>query len=407
MSQPIIDVQNLSKRYRLGRIGATTLRDDMARVWSRLRGRAPSSDTGDFWALRDVSFSVQPGEVLGVIGRNGAGKSTLLKVLSRITEPTGGRAILRGRVASLLEVGTGFHPDLTGRENVFLNGAILGMKRHEVAARFDEIVAFSEISKFIDTPVKHYSSGMRVRLAFAVAAHLDSEVLIVDEVLAVGDHTFQQKCMGKMENLTGGGRTILLVSHQLPVIQTLCTRCLYLEEGRVKATGETAKLVSLYYESGEDVATRYQNPLKPDQVGVTHACLQTTAPNGGHPFTAPLTLCVDVQGWDRLTKPALAYQFKLDGSAGVLHGWVDENMFETVSGNHIRLTASFPKLRLLPGNYTLSLHLSAEGGRQKLEQLNNVLGLTVAAAPPQGYAQAWRTANGTYVEDVVWTATPL
>ncbi|MFH1498403.1 MAG: ABC transporter ATP-binding protein, partial [Verrucomicrobiota bacterium] len=186
MSQPIIEVQNLSKRYRLGRIGATTLRDDLARIGRRLRGLEAGSGAGDFWALRDVSFEVRRGEVVGIIGHNGAGKSTLLKILSRITEPTSGRAVLRGRVASLLEVGTGFHPDLTGRENVHLNGAILGMKTAAVAGRFDEIVAFADVEKFIDTPVKHYSSGMRVRLAFAVAAHLDSEILIVDEVLAVG-----------------------------------------------------------------------------------------------------------------------------------------------------------------------------------------------------------------------------
>ncbi len=234
MSKPIIEVSSLSKKYQLGVVGATTLRDDLARLARRFRGGPPPEDPGEFWALRDVSFEIQPGEVVAVIGRNGAGKSTLLKILSRITEPTAGRAVLRGRVASLLEVGTGFHQDLTGRENVFLNGAILGLRRAEIARRFDEIVAFAEVEKFIDTPVKHYSSGMRMRLAFAVAAHLDPDVLIVDEVLAVGDANFQDKCLGKMENVSRDqGRTVLFVSHNMPSLQRLCRSALLLQAGRL------------------------------------------------------------------------------------------------------------------------------------------------------------------------------
>lgn len=234
MSKPIIEVESLSKKYRLGVVGATTLREDLGHLVRRLRGDGPDEEPGEFWALKDVSFSVQPGEVVGILGRNGAGKSTLLKILSRITEPTSGRAVLRGRVASLLEVGTGFHPDLTGRENVHLNGAILGMKRHEIDRRFDEIVTFAEVPKFIDTPVKHYSSGMRVRLAFAVAAHLESEILIVDEVLAVGDAAFQARCREKMDdNRRNRGSTILFVSHQFPLMRDLCQRGIVLDKGRL------------------------------------------------------------------------------------------------------------------------------------------------------------------------------
>ncbi len=252
MSLPIIEVQNLSKRYRLGRIGATTLREDLGRMAKRLRGATAGEDQRDFWALRDVSFSVRHGEVLGVIGRNGAGKSTLLKILSRITEPTSGRAVLRGRVASLLEVGTGFHQDLTGRENVYLNGAILGMKRAEIAARFDEIVAFAEVEKFIDTPVKHYSSGMRVRLAFAVAAHLDSEILIADEVLAVGDASFQRRCVDKVQALNRSGRSVIFVSHNIAQVAAICSRCLWLTDGHATRMGPQDEVLADYIASGHD-----------------------------------------------------------------------------------------------------------------------------------------------------------
>lgn len=236
MSRPIIEVKGISKRYRLGKLGITSFREEMQilmdRFRSRSQGHLASAGTNDFWALRDVSFAIEPGQVVGIIGRNGAGKSTLLKVLSRITEPTQGEILIRGRISSLLEVGTGFHPELSGRENVFLNGAILGMKRAEIRGKFDEIVEFAEMEKFIDTPVKRYSSGMYVRLAFAVAAHLEPEILIFDEVLAVGDQAFQQKCLGKMQQVaTSHGRTILFVTHHMPAVRRLCERCVVLHKG--------------------------------------------------------------------------------------------------------------------------------------------------------------------------------
>ena len=247
-AKPIIEVAALSKRYRLGQFGARTLREEVERIWGRVRGRSVPGQNGnsEFWALKDVSFEVQPGEVVGIIGRNGAGKSTLLKILSRVTEPTSGEIRLRGRVASLLEVGTGFHPELTGRENIFLNGAILGMTKAEIRKKFDEIVAFAEIDEFLDTPVKRYSSGMYVRLAFAVAAHLEPEILVVDEVLAVGDAAFQQKCLGKMSDVARHGRTVLFVSHNMGVVNTLTQRCLYLEHGRVAASGPSGEIVEAY-----------------------------------------------------------------------------------------------------------------------------------------------------------------
>ncbi len=259
MSDIAIQVKNLGKKYRIQHQTPdrhSTLRDVIANsVSARLRGlrklgklkNGPREESEDFWALRDVSFEVQRGEVLGIIGRNGAGKSTLLKILSRITEPTEGQIEIEGRVASLLEVGTGFHPELTGRENIFLNGAILGMSRKEIRGKFDEIVAFAEVQQFLDTPVKRYSSGMYVRLAFAVAAHLDPEILIVDEVLAVGDAEFQQKCLGKMDSVAKTqGRTVLFVSHNMPAIRQLCARALMLDAGHVHADGLPTDVVGEY-----------------------------------------------------------------------------------------------------------------------------------------------------------------
>lgn len=260
-----IVVEELSKSYLIGHERGTgrynTLRESIARGVVNLaqktvdafRGRQilHGEETEEFWALRDVSFTVNRGEVLGIIGRNGAGKSTLLKVLSRITEPTGGRVTIRGRVASLLEVGTGFHPELTGRENIFLNGAVLGMTRAEIRRKFDEIVAFAEVEKFLDTPVKHYSSGMYVRLAFAVAAHLEPEILVVDEVLAVGDTEFQKKCLGKMKDVASGGRTVLLVSHNMVAVQSLCERCITLSAGSLISDGTVEEAILRYVKTNQ------------------------------------------------------------------------------------------------------------------------------------------------------------
>lgn len=263
MSEPIISVSNLSKSYRLDQRGACSdglrhlIEGVLRRPIDSLRGVLRDNEKANsiFWALRDLDLEIGRGEMVGIIGRNGAGKSTLLKLLSRITEPTSGSIRLRGRVASLLEVGTGFHPELTGRENIYLNGAILGMSRREIKNRFDEIVEFSEVERFLETPVKRYSSGMYVRLAFAVAAHLEPEILIVDEVLAVGDAEFQKKCVGKMESAsTREGRTVLLVSHQMPVIQNLCKKCILMDQGRIIDEGATADVVDSYMKHGATLA---------------------------------------------------------------------------------------------------------------------------------------------------------
>jgi len=267
-----IKVENLSKSYRLGSISTGSLHKDLQSFWARLRGKEdPNRRIGSqhranddlFWALRDVSFEVQQGQVLGILGRNGAGKSTLLKILSRITGPTNGSVKIRGRIASLLEVGTGFHPELTGRENVYLNGAILGMTRSEITRKFDEIVDFAEIAQFIDTPVKRYSSGMYVRLAFAVAAHLEPEILIVDEVLAVGDVQFQKKCLGKMGEVGRQGRTVLFVSHQLPVMAALCGHGVWLSNGQIRSVGSIHSVIHDYTSAESQSASeiRFLDPL--------------------------------------------------------------------------------------------------------------------------------------------------
>ncbi len=254
MSDTAIQVEGISKSYLIARALVRqpyrTLQEDVIALprmlWKRALGKAETLET--FWALSDVSFGVREGEVIGIVGRNGAGKSTLLKILSRITEPTSGRAEVHGRLGSLLEVGTGFHQELSGRDNIFLNGAILGMRRQEIAARFDEIVEFSGVSQFIDTPVKRYSSGMYVRLAFAVAAHLEPEILVVDEVLAVGDAEFQKKCLGKMGDVARGGRTVLFVSHNMVAARSLCQRCLHLRDVNIKFDGPTVEAIRLYLE---------------------------------------------------------------------------------------------------------------------------------------------------------------
>ncbi|MES2439822.1 MAG: ABC transporter ATP-binding protein [Verrucomicrobiota bacterium] len=262
----VISIEDVSKLYRLGEIGTGSLAHDVNRWWHKARGkedpylkvgqsndRSTKGDSDYVYAIKDVSFEVEQGEALGIIGRNGAGKSTLLKILSRVTTPTSGQIKAKGRIASLLEVGTGFHPELTGRENIFLNGAILGMRKHEIRSKFDEIVDFSGCERYIDTPVKRYSSGMYVRLAFAVAAHLESEILIVDEVLAVGDAEFQKKCLGKMKDVAGHGRTVIFVSHNMAAVKMLCLNSIVLSEGRLKMAGPTHECIECYH--GNNSAT--------------------------------------------------------------------------------------------------------------------------------------------------------
>ena len=297
MNRPIIKAEGLAKHYRIGAVGHTSLRDAIAsaaRAPLRSLRNKNGADENSIWALKDVSFEVAPGEVVGIIGRNGAGKSTLLKILSRITKPTAGRVALNGRVGSLLEVGTGFHSELTGRENVFLNGAVLGMTRREIENKFDEIVDFAETGQFLDTPVKHYSSGMTVRLAFAVAAHLEPEILIIDEVLAVGDIAFQKKCLGKMNEVAQHGRTVLFVSHDLSAINSLCERAMLLHQGSLIMDGPTRDVTSYYLNTANKLYSPVTwveaPPGSSDEIQLFHAAIEqrgsrTSAIDCREPFT--------------------------------------------------------------------------------------------------------------------------
>jgi len=359
MSQPVINVEGLGKRYYLSHEKRQdTLRDSLTQQFRQLGRRLTGAggagpEQEEFWALRDVSFEVAQGEVLGIIGRNGAGKSTLLKLLSRITEPTTGRATIRGRVASLLEVGTGFHPELSGRENIYLNGAILGMSRAEITRKFDEIVAFAEVERFLDTQVKHYSSGMYVRLAFAVAAHLEPEILIVDEVLAVGDAQFQKKCLGKMSEVArGSGRTILFVSHNTAALQAICRTGLWLQSGQVMQAGPISECLPAYLASGTEAATfASASATKPHitSVAIDRAALTRGRLRISVGFKSPFPLGCPVIGITLQTR----HGQPLAGSNGRMMGerWSPPALSEGV------ITAEIAALPLHSDTYRASVYL--------------------------------------------------
>ena len=360
MCHPIIRVEDVSKRYRLGQFDARTMGEEVKQLFRRFRkkvsgvgdARAPC-DNPELWALKNVSFSVQPGEVVGIIGRNGAGKSTLLKILSRITEPTDGEIRIRGRVASLLEVGTGFHPNLTGRENIFLNGTILGMTKAEVKAKFDEIVAFADIDKFLDTPVKRYSSGMHVRLAFAVAAHLDPDILLVDEVLAVGDAEFQRKCIGKMQDVTVAGRTILFVSHNMRAIQSLCRRAILFERGCLTCDSSSHEVVTKYLGRGapSSVAT-FENQAK-------GPCITKTVVDEAELLQGNLVIDIEFESPYALTPPIPALVLHDEHGSAVfssnpkIHG--EDFKARTLSEGRVHFEAR--DVPLVEGRYFLSFWL--------------------------------------------------
>ncbi|MDD4347861.1 MAG: ABC transporter ATP-binding protein [Opitutales bacterium] len=377
MSEPMIHAENLSKRYVLGAFGAASFRDELTDLFDRVVGRAerrnPSSSSNrEFWALDKVSFDIEEGDTVGLIGRNGAGKSTLLKILSRITTPTRGKVTMHGKVAALLEVGTGFHPDLTGIENVYLNGAILGMKRWEIRSRLDSILEFSGVGAFADTPVKRYSSGMRVRLAFAVAAHLRQDILIVDEVLAVGDHDFQRKCLGKMGEVARQGRTVIFVSHNMFAVSRLCAKCMYLKDGRLMGMGETREIISEYLRDsmGQSGCVRWEKGFaEPGVEDFALLGIELVGPSGEvdsrFSVVDPIVLRFEFEA----SQPIWAFQIDvmIRSEDGVLIMRVSNNDDPSMNrfleaGRHV-YELTLPPYRLNEGSYTIGVQAHSRNSR--------------------------------------------
>ena len=435
MSDSVITVESLSKRYRIrhqqqGGMRYKALRDVLAdntksiakRLWSAFR-RPNFSVSGsqhfsispveDFWALKDVSFEVKQGETLGIIGRNGAGKSTLLKILSRITEPTEGRVRIQGRVASLLEVGTGFHPELTGRENIFLNGAILGMTRVEIRRKFDEIVAFAEVEKFLDTPVKRYSSGMYVRLAFAVAAHLEPEILIVDEVLAVGDAEFQKKCLSKMEKASREqGNTVLFVSHNLGAISQLTTRCILLNEGTVLSDAATPIALKAYRELGQDATSPgfYQDTQAKQRDRVVSVRVTTSEPGAIHISGCELRLDFELEVVTATDSLVFGFQIFDETHVPIIFIWYQDPSF--VLADHLlgslkpgafRVVCRIPNFRAYLGSYTVTSLLYCLQERRFVDVVQNICEFQVVM--PAGILKTfpWEPGACKYLVDAHWT----
>ena len=430
MSDIAISIEKVGKRYTLShkRNGEayTTLRDVIARqamvpiraigktmrAWSGPNGShshvcalVPSKESVEqFWALKDVSFEIKQGEAFGVIGRNGAGKSTLLKILSRITEPTEGRIRIWGRVASLLEVGTGFHPELTGRENIYLNGAILGMTRLEIRAKFDEIVAFAEIDKFLDTPVKRYSSGMYVRLAFAVAAHLEPEILIVDEVLAVGDVEFQKKCLGKMEDVSHSGRTVLFVSHNMGAITALTGRCALLQAGKSVFFGETQEAVGKYLSSMQSREARYEASPTVGRPSITRVEVFCSQPGSVHESGAPMRIEFDFYHPEPIPKACLSFQIVNQAQVPVLHFLAFDHPIEICKGSGATtVICRIPRLNLNVGQYSLTAYFADPPGGQRYQQLEGICQFRVIILNKTTLF-GWRPENCTYHEEAEWMA---
>lgn len=373
-SQPVIRVENVSKQYRLGLVGTGTLQHDINRWWHLARGKPDpylkvtenndraSSGASDFvWALQDINFEVQKGEILGIIGRNGAGKSTLLKILSQVTGPTTGNVKVKGRIASLLEVGTGFHPELTGRENIFLNGAIHGMRKEEVQQKLDQIVEFSGCQRYVDTPVKRYSSGMTVRLGFAVAAHLEPEILIVDEVLAVGDADFRKKCVGKMKDVAGEGRTVLFVSHNMASIRNLCEKCIILKNGRIALMEETESAIEAYIsqfaQTSEDDISQSQNRsgsgnIKFKSVEIFNNNIKSDT------ITTGSRSCFKIAFDCKTASRNVSFRLQIFSSSGDLlitcNNLHCQGAFESIEGPGT-VDCIIPKIPLLPGSYYINL----------------------------------------------------
>jgi lipopolysaccharide transport system ATP-binding protein len=412
---PVLRVEHLGKQYEIGTGERnSTARDALMRAFRSPFRALSRRQTATFWALQDVSFEAEPGDVIGVIGRNGAGKSTLLKILSRITEPTTGRVELYARVGSLLEIGTGFHQDLTGRENVLLNGAILGMKRAEILRKFDDIVAFAEVERFIDTPVKHYSSGMYLRLAFAVAAFLEAEILLVDEVLAVGDVSFQKRCLGKMREVSNSGRTVLFVSHNMAAVEALCSRCLYISEGRLQRAGTPAEVIG-YYLSVEAAPSSAHTSLSshPGRRAGSEAIMRSVSlvgdrgtPTASIRMGGDLSVCLTYQSDRRSICPVLGLVVKNHLGVplfGINNRVVAGYQFDTPSAAG-SVTCHLRSLPLMPGTYSIDLYLG--DAYQDHDAVYDAVAFEVTSADVFGTGKLPGAECGSFVWPATWSYAP-
>ena len=412
---PIVKVENLSKQYELGaRVAAyATLRESLTNaIRAPFNGlRKQDSSTETIWALKDVSFEMNPGEVVGIIGRNGAGKSTLLKILSRITEPTSGKVELYGRVGSLLEVGTGFHSELSGRENIFLNGSLLGMSRTEINAKFDEIVAFAEVDKFIDTPVKRYSSGMYVRLAFAVAAHLEPEILILDEVLAVGDVAFQKKCLGKMNEVSKEGRTVIFVSHNMSSIIRICSRCILINSGRIEADGPVDPVIRRYLETSAKHDGSCSFPIEPAKAAqFTRLGLMTREGDATATFDYRFDITVSAEYVVRQPIPQGLLGIRVSTADGlpIFTSHHIDKLDPSVAANALlpgtyETQITIPSNFLLPGSYVVTAAI-VDGNMRLIDMQEDMISFDVGET---GNTRARKSAaNGVVNLDLSWDIQP-
>jgi lipopolysaccharide transport system ATP-binding protein len=420
MVDSIIRVENLSKKYIINHQRESSgqykalrdvITDGVGSLTQKLlkprQNKLPDPTREEFWALSDVSFEIKQGEAIGIIGRNGAGKSTLLKILSRITEPTKGRIAIQGRVASLLEVGTGFHPELTGRENIYLNGSVLGMAKSEIKKKFDEIVAFADVEKFLDTPVKRYSSGMYVRLAFAVAAHLEPEILVVDEVLAVGDSAFQKKCLGKMGDVaTQEGRTVLFVSHSMQAVSQLTKRCILLSKGNVQFDGSTDRAIDFYLSGQKDpdeLPAYYQAPANKTGNYVAWAKVHTSEGEGLHYWGNPITFEFALH----IAQPSdsLWFLFQVVNALQqpICMFWFHnaDAPFRHAQGTFI-LRCEIPKFRPYMGSYTLITYISDPRDRTELEKLKEICPFEISMHNVERPDYPWTPNEFTYLEESIW-----
>ncbi len=413
----ILVAKNISKQYRLGLVGTGTLSHDLNRWWHRVRGkedpflkvgsvndRSVKADSDYAWALKDINFEVKRGEVLGIIGKNGAGKSTLLKILSKVTSPSTGEIKTKGRIASLLEVGTGFHPELTGRENIYLNGAILGMSKSEIKAKEEEIIEFSGCQRYIDTPVKRYSSGMRVRLAFAVAAHLEPDILVIDEVLAVGDAEFQKKAIGKMQDICKGeGRTVLFVSHNMAAVKSLCTRAIVLENGVSVFEAGTDDAVDFYLNEASVLLEKKYHTNKDSGTNHIKSVEVITNNNGFNDYHANLVIEIIVHSNNKIDAPALSYQIINSDNVPLIHELIlnAEQSFCQKKGYFI-MTSKINNLKLYEGAYKLNVFFADNFSKITFDRLYEICPFEIINTDKRPYY--WQKGSAIYKEnDTRWT----